>query len=51
MASTCSGQGEHKASPLLWYGFASRCVHGGTRNVAFPSPGHFTLCVIHQQSL
>ena len=21
--------GEHKASPLLCYGFASRCMHGG----------------------
>jgi len=23
------GQGEHEASPLQWYGFASRGVHGG----------------------
>ncbi len=23
--------GEHKASPLPCYGFASRCVHGGNR--------------------
>jgi len=30
---------------------ASRGVHGGTMNVSFPSPGNFTLCVIHQQSL
>ena len=22
-------QGEHKASPLPWYGFASRSMHGG----------------------
>ena len=22
-------EGEHKASPLLWYGFARRCVQGG----------------------
>src|SRR6266496_3720564 len=43
-------EGEHKASPLLW-----TASHAGVymveRNVAFRSPGHFTLCVVCQQSL
>ena len=42
--------GRPQGSPLLCDGLASWCVHGG-KGTFFPSPGHFTLCVIRQQSL
>ena len=32
------GEGEHKASPLPCYGFASRCVHGGKGTFLSPLP-------------